>query len=87
MPAHVKTRLPLLYWLLGDGTPPFKMSKKDSLYGPSRVTNQRCSNCRFAYQKVATGVYICSQITGYIQPPLWCKLWRGVDPGPSQEEA
>jgi len=87
IPDRVKARLPLLYWLLGDGTPPFKMSKAASQYGPSQVEGQRCANCRFAYQKVATGEVICSQVTGYIQLPLWCKLWRGVTASGSKQEA
>ena len=67
---------PLLYWLLGSGTPPYKMSKKDSEYGEERK-GQRCGNCKFAYKKVIKDRIICSQISGEIKPEMWCRLWKG----------
>jgi hypothetical protein len=80
VPVTVKSRLPLLYWLLGEGTPPFKMPKPDAAYGPPPAQfkgTQRCSNCRFAYAKVINPqIIICSQIEGRIQPQLWCRLWK-----------
>jgi hypothetical protein len=72
-----KRQDPLLYWLLGSGTPNYKMSKRDSVYGPPPPgTAQRCSNCASAYQNVVSGVYICSQIAGTIEPHLWCAIWN-----------
>jgi len=67
---------PLLYVLLGGGTPAYKMSKRDSDYGNPKVAGQSCSNCTFAFQHVTTSDYICSQIAGTIRPILWCRLWR-----------
>jgi hypothetical protein len=74
----IKQDMPLLYWLLGSGTPPYKMSKRDSHYGPPPhyVSRQRCDNCTFAYVGVTTERFICSQIEGTIEPKLWCRLWR-----------
>lgn len=77
LPDRVKDRVPLLYYLLGSGTPPYKMSKTDSLYVDESTTeNQTCANCEFAYKKVVRDRYICSQIRGPIKPKGWCKLWK-----------
>ena len=83
-PAEVQEWTPLLYWLLGSGTPPYKQSYELSWYtdGPSPVANQQCSNCRFAWANVdapsalSKALYICSQIRGEINPAGWCKLWE-----------
>lgn len=69
----------LLYWLLGNGTPGFKMSKPDSDYVLiSRVRGERCSNCVYTFQNIVTKRYICSKIRGQIVPPGWCRLWEGL---------
>ncbi len=81
VPESVRQRVPLLYWLLGSGTPPYKMSKQDSLYGPAPLSraDESCGNCRFAWQKVVRrDRHICSQINGPIELRLWCKLWQGA---------
>jgi hypothetical protein len=75
MPDRYVTRKPFLYWVLNMGTPNFKMSKRMSLYGNPKVHGQSCGNCMFAYQKVVSKYYICSQIRDRIEPHLWCKLW------------
>jgi High potential iron-sulfur protein len=68
---------PLLYWLLGSGTPPYKMSPQEAKYtNPSEVEGQMCHNCEFAYLKIANKKFICSQISSHIQPKGWCKLWK-----------
>lgn len=67
---------PLLYWLLGDGTPPYKMSKEDSAYQATPQGKQKCSNCEYAYKKVVREQFICSQISGDIRPEAWCRLWK-----------
>ena len=78
LPLHVRQTVPLLYWLLGDGTPPYKMSAPDSDYRPQTpIPGQVCGNCRFAYQQVISGRFICSQIRPDIRPEAWCRLWRG----------
>ena len=71
-----KVELPLLYHVLGDGTPAYKMSKEDAQYvDKSEAEGHECENCWFAYQKVVTGKFICSQMAGHIQPGGWCRLW------------
>tara|TARA_Y100000310_G_C20351248_1_gene654465 strand:+ start:40 stop:423 length:384 start_codon:yes stop_codon:yes gene_type:complete len=81
LPPKVQSRLPLLYWLLGDGTSPYKMSKEDAAYGPPppEKRSEVCGNCRFAYARVINGQLICSQVDGQISYPAWCRLWRGGD--------
>jgi len=70
----------LLYWLLGSGTPPYKMSKEDSQYSHTTGTQeQACANCEFLYQKVTTGEYICSQIRGKVKPGGWCNQWKAAE--------
>ena len=71
----------LLYWLLGDGTPPYKMSQPDSDYvDMSTVPGQVCGNCDFAFRHVGTGELICSQIRDPIAMEGWCRLWAPVVP-------
>lgn len=71
---------PLLYWLLGSGTPPYKMSKEESEYvDDSETEGQTCENCAFGYVRTATGQLICSQIRGIIKPEGWCNLWKPAD--------
>lgn len=63
----------LLWYVLGTGTPPYKMSKKDSAY--TDVANDpkySCATCEYLYLKVNTGEYICSQIRGEVKPSGWC---------------
>jgi len=77
-PAAVRDETPLLYWLLNEGTPPYKMDRFTSEYtdGPTPIPGQRCDNCRFAWENVPKrALYICSQIRVKIAPAGWCKLW------------
>ncbi len=79
LPAEQRAQVPLLYWLLGDGTPPYKMSKEDSEYTEeSEVEEQTCANCQYIYQANGHGDqgFICSQIRGEIAPAGWCNRWR-----------
>lgn len=70
----------LLYWLLGSGTPPYKMSQSDAQYADDTGTQeQACANCEFLYQKVTTGEYICSQIRGKVKPGGWCNQWEAAE--------
>jgi len=76
LPEDVRAKQPpLLYWLLGSGTPPYKMSKEDSNYVEISSGNQKCSNCFYAYQRMVNKDTICSQVEDYIRPQGWCKLW------------
>jgi hypothetical protein len=80
-----KSEKPLLYWLLGSGTPDYKMSKDDSAYvAITKTEGQDCLNCEFAYTKTATldsndPDIICSQITDRIHANGWCRLWMLAD--------
>lgn len=76
-PEKLRANKPLLYYVLGSGTPPYKMSKKDSLYSDKSINNQKCSNCIFTYIKYVDKTVICSQIRGTIKLGGWCKLWVG----------
>ena len=79
LPNEVKEQKPLLYWLLGSGTPPYKMSKKDSAYQGKPYRGQNCGNCRFTFMRVLNKELICSQIEGNVEIEHWCKLWVGGD--------
>jgi hypothetical protein len=75
LPAETKARVPLLYWLLGSGTPPYKMAASDAEYGAPPDYHYRCGNCKYAFKHLSTGAYICSQIRGRIELNAWCRLW------------
>jgi len=77
-PGIDKSQIPMLYALIGSGTPPLKMSLEDAAYQPRPGPggDQRCSNCSSAYQNLVTGDMICSQIEGEIEPDAWCRLWN-----------
>ena len=76
LPEKVRRDRPLLYWLLGSGTPPYKMSKRESDYRHLPVGAERCSNCKFAYERIVNGELICSQVRGKIKGHHWCRLWK-----------
>ncbi len=76
LPIAQKESVPLLYWLLGSGTPDYKMSKEDAEYvDQSEIDFQNCANCISAFQHVTSGEFICDQMEGEIQGEAWCKLW------------
>lgn len=74
MPPEDRDR-PLLYYLLGEGTPDYKMSKEDAEYQEEPKGDQKCGNCEFAYKKVVRNQFICSKVEGDIKPEAWCKFW------------
>ena len=73
---YLKNKKPLLYYLLGDGTSPYKMSKFDSNYQNEPKEKQKCENCKFLYYQPLRENYICSQIRGKVEPEGWCRLWK-----------
>ena len=79
LPNELKSQKPLLYWLLGSGTPPYKMSKKDSHYQGKPFRGQNCGNCRFTFMRLVNKELICSQIAGNVELDHWCKLWMSGD--------
>jgi hypothetical protein len=75
-----KNKTPFLYFVLGKGkgTPPFKMSKKDSGYiNPSANKKFICGNCIFYYVNPVKKIGVCSQIRGNVKHDAYCKLWIG----------
>lgn len=75
-PEAERRAQPLLYFLLGRGTPAYKMEPADTGYvDRSAVEGQRCGNCEFAYKKMSDQTFICSQIRGRIQLAGWCNQW------------
>ena len=77
LPEEERRDQPLLYWLLGSGTPEYKMDPEYANYtDESTVDNQTCANCEFTYLKIANKKFICSQISGGIHPNGWCRLWQ-----------
>ena len=88
LPNKQKENKPLLYWLLGSGTPPYKMSKKDSRYQGKPFRGQNCGNCRFTFMRWTNKELICSQIEGNVELDHWCKLWMNSDdvvPSPKKD--
>ena len=77
-PLAVRVATPLLWWLLPDGTPPYKFSKPEAAYQFYPNGKQRCDNCRSAYLHVTSGHYICDQMRGTILPQAWCRVWKGT---------
>ena len=71
-----KRNRPLLFHLLGGGTQPYKMTKEESEYvDKSVIKGQTCGNCKSAYNQVATGRILCSQIQQEIRLAGYCRLW------------
>ena len=75
-PKELKAKKPLLYYILGSGTPPYKMGKKESAYVEKASGRQNCGNCIFAFKSVVKKTVICSQIRGTVKLAGWCKLWE-----------
>lgn len=77
LPDEEKAAKPLLYHLLGSGTPPYKMDPAEADYKEkSEVKGEACGNCEFTYLKISNKKFICSQISGHITPAAWCRLWK-----------
>ena len=80
LPIEVQKKTPFLYFVLGKGkgTPPFKMSKKDSNYkDPSSNKDFICGNCIFYYTNPVKRIGVCSQIRGNVTYDAICRLWVG----------
>ncbi len=75
LPIAEQARIPLLYWLLGSGTPPYKMAPGEAGYVNPSTGAQTCANCAHAWQNPSTGVLICAMIRDPIVPAAWCRFW------------
>jgi hypothetical protein len=74
-------KYPFLWFVLGDGkgTPPYKMTKKDSKYkDPTPYPNVFCGNCKFYYVQPLRKAGICSWVRGNVDYDAWCKFWKGL---------
>jgi len=87
VPEEVAEEDALLYWLLGTGTPDYKMSKEDSEYQSAPSGGEQCGNCEYLYASNESGNLICSKIRGPVEWSGWCKLHDHADPDPALEEA
>lgn len=68
---------PLLYAVLGSGTPPFKMPKEAADYRDEPDGGERCANCEFFYVG-ADGDAICAKVRGGVRGAHWCRLWQSI---------
>ena len=79
LPEDVRAQTPLLYWLLGEGTPRYKVSAEDSEYTDHPEDDDHvCGNCEFYYLHVPTGAGICSRIRPLVRTGGWCNLWAEI---------
>jgi len=78
VPESTKRNTPLLYWLLGTGTPEYKMSKADADYKEEPEGEMVCANCQFWYVG-SDGEGVCSKVRGEVFESHWCRLWRPDD--------
>jgi hypothetical protein len=76
LPEFVKETTPMLDFLLGGSTQPYKMAPKDAEYVSKQSGKQNCANCKYSYGHCQSGKYVCSMIAGNIAPAGWCRLWE-----------
>lgn len=77
LPYEERSKLPLLWWLLGaTGTPPYKTPPLERAYVDESPYENNCDNCQHMYYHPASDTYICDQISGVIQPEGWCQVWK-----------
>jgi len=80
-----RSEKPLLYHLLGDSTPPYKMRKEAVDYTDDVKTakdakdGERCGTCAYWYKRMATGQNICSIMSGEIKTEGWCNRWTPME--------
>jgi len=79
LPISEKEETPLLYYLLGSGTPDYKMAQSDAKYVDESPSEKTCGNCEFLYLKNSNKKYIWSQIRGEVKEEGRCKLWAPQD--------
>jgi|TARA_R110000787_G_C13385506_1_gene442177 hypothetical protein len=78
LPKEQRTEQALLWYVLGQSTAPYKMSKAVANYSDIvQGQKEKCGNCQFQYLRTHNNKYICSQMRGEIMPSGWCKLWEG----------
>lgn len=81
MPNKFVMNTPFLYFILGNGTQPYKVDKDTVEYGLSKESGQKCGNCIFSYKNIVEDKNICSNVRGVIHSKEWCRLWTGSKEG------
>lgn len=66
---------PVLFELLQDSAPAYKMPKSAVNYTEDDAGEQVCANCEYAYRGM-DGRMICSQVRGEIKGEAWCNLFE-----------
>lgn len=87
IPEEVKAEDALLYWLLGTGTPAYKMSKADAEYQSHPEGAEYCGSCEYAYLSNESGDLICSKVRGEVDWMGWCRLWDETEPNEILDDA
>jgi hypothetical protein len=67
--------MPVLFELLQDSAPSYKMPKYAVDYAEDDAGEQVCANCEYAYRGM-DGRMICSQVRGEIKGEAWCNLFE-----------
>ena len=76
LPEGERGKTSLWGWLLGEGTPDYKIAQEDVKYtDKSKTKGQYCGNCARIYHVHSEGISICDITTGTIQEPGWCDRW------------
>jgi len=79
LPEDIRAKKPLWSWLLGEGTPRFKVSAEDSEYvDKSPDDHHVCANCEFFYLHIPTHDGICSEIEPRVKAAGWCNRWLPI---------
>lgn len=84
LPLEERSKTPLLFWLLGSSTPPYKAIPSDvSYFEKTIIENQTCGNCHFCWiHAVNKSVVICSIVNENLLPNRslnlngWCDRWK-----------
>ncbi len=76
LPEGVRSRMPLLFWLLGSSTAPYKFTQPESGYGPAHDPVRTCGNCLSLYLHCGTNQLICSQVAGIVRVSDSCRHWK-----------
>lgn len=77
MPVDERASRPLLFWLLGTGTPPYKEDKDEAMYTDVASNPEHiCANCIHAYLQILTNKLICDHLEGEIAYEGWCRWWE-----------
>jgi len=79
LPESEKEKIPLLYWLLGDEIPPYKMSKERAKYRKATSQELTCKECIHSWKPLLNinNESLCSYVRGSIDTSSTCNMWCG----------